>query len=123
MNELMTKVNDMKQVIIVRKDLSMRKGKMIAQGAHASLMAYLMTRPKYQTEWLESYGQAKICVGVDSIEELMDIYQKANYAMLKAAIVLDEGRTEFREPTYTAICIGPDFKEKIDPITGHLKLL
>jgi PTH2 family peptidyl-tRNA hydrolase len=28
---------DVKQVIIIRKDLNMRKGKMIAQGNHASM--------------------------------------------------------------------------------------
>ena len=30
-----------KQVIVMRKDLGMRKGKMIAQGAHASLRVLL----------------------------------------------------------------------------------
>jgi len=30
-----------KQVIVMRKDLNMRKGKMIAQGAHASLKVLL----------------------------------------------------------------------------------
>jgi PTH2 family peptidyl-tRNA hydrolase len=30
-----------KQVIVMRKDLGMRKGKMIAQGAHASLKVLL----------------------------------------------------------------------------------
>ena len=30
-----------KQVIVMRKDLNMRKGKMIAQGAHASMRVLL----------------------------------------------------------------------------------
>ena len=30
-----------KQVIVIRKDLNMRKGKMVAQGAHASMAAIL----------------------------------------------------------------------------------
>jgi PTH2 family peptidyl-tRNA hydrolase len=33
----MYKEDSPKQVIIIRKDLNMRKGKMIAQGAHASM--------------------------------------------------------------------------------------
>lgn len=32
---------DAKQVIVMRKDLGMRKGKMIAQGAHAAMKALL----------------------------------------------------------------------------------
>ena len=31
---------DVKQVIVIRKDLNMRKGKMIAQGAHASMAVF-----------------------------------------------------------------------------------
>ena len=34
---------DHKQVIVLRKDLNMRKGKMVAQGAHASMAALLGT--------------------------------------------------------------------------------
>lgn len=35
------KPRNVKQVIVMRKDLNMRKGKMIAQGAHASVDALL----------------------------------------------------------------------------------
>jgi len=31
---------EVKQVIVLRKDLQMRKGKMIAQGAHASMKVF-----------------------------------------------------------------------------------
>lgn len=30
----------LKQIIVMRNDLNMRKGKMIAQGAHASIVLY-----------------------------------------------------------------------------------
>ena len=120
-----------KQVIVMRNDLGMRKGKMIAQGAHASI-AFLTRRiqrqktPKFskpEQEWLDT-NFAKVCVRANSEEELLDIYQKAKDAMLEVHLVTDSGKTEFHgEPTKTCLAIGPDYSEKIDPITGDLVLL
>lgn len=126
-----------KQIIAVRKDLNMRKGKMIAQGAHAS-MGFLFelasssrdgdfrtTLPNGEDfiEWTES-GNAKIAVGVTSEEELLSLYEQAKDAKLPVYLVRDAGRTEFHgEPTYTALAIGPAKSEVLDPITGNLKLL
>ena len=120
-----------KQVIVMRNDLGMRKGKMIAQGAHASI-AFLTRRiqrqktPKFskpEQEWLET-SFAKVCVRANSEEELLDILQRAKDAMLEVHMVTDSGKTEFHgEPTNTCLAIGPDYSEKIDPITGDLTLL
>lgn len=126
---------------------SPRKGKMIAQGCHASI-AFLTRRiedlqmgvrtPKEKygdmnyrdylnitpaiLEWMnESF--AKICVRVDSEQELMEIFGKAKQAGLEVHLVTDSGKTEFKGPTKTCLAIGPDYEDKIDPITGHLKLL
>jgi len=116
----------LKQVICVRKDLNMRKGKMVAQGSHASLMSYTnsLTPKNYSIagEWLND-GQTKICVGVDSEQQLRDIYAEARLAGLPCSLVLDAGHTEFKEPTYTACAIGPADSDEIDKITGALKLL
>ena len=66
----------------------------------------------------------KACLGVDSEEELLDIYNKAQEAGLPVALITDSGLTEFKGvPTNTCMAIGPDRIEKIDAITGHLKLL
>lgn len=114
----------MKQIIVIRKDLNMRKGKMIAQGAHASLAATLqnLDHPNVK-KWL-SGSFTKIAVGVDSETELMNIYEKALNANLIAAIITDAGRTEFNGvPTKTCIAVGPATSEQLEPITGHLKLL
>jgi peptidyl-tRNA hydrolase, PTH2 family len=119
-----------KQVIVIRKDLNMRKGKMCAQAAHASLLAYLSAvdqplLPEYQDaqSWLKENKQTKICVGVESEQELFDIYSQAQKASLVCSLVLDAAHTEFDQPTYTAVCLGPASAERIDPITGLLKLL
>lgn len=112
-----------KQVIIIRKDLKMRKGKMIAQGAHASLGAICNIKSlEVFSDW-RSTGGTKICVSVDSLEELLELKREAEASNLPHYLVLDEGRTEFPEPTYTALAIGPAKVEDIDPITKDLKLL
>lgn len=111
-----------KLVIIMRKDLNMRKGKMIAQGAHAAVMIVLGINDSSLDEWLET-GQTKICVSVNSEAELLDVYQRAKDAGLFCSLVKDAGRTEFKEPTLTCCAIGPAEAEEIDKITGTLSLL
>lgn len=115
----------MKQVIIIRKDLKMRRGKEIVQGAHSSLKAYKNAeeiQSKYDFPgWLNGL-QKKICVTVQSEQELLDLYQKALSNGLPVGLVKDAGLTEFKEPTLTALAIGPADENEIDKITGHLKL-
>ena len=123
-----------KQVIVLRKDLNMRKGKMVAQGAHASMGAILkLARREADTlvipldariePWL--CGRfAKICASVSSEAELLELYERATAAGLVTSLIQDAGFTEFDGvATYTAIAIGPDRVEAIDPFTRHLPLL
>lgn len=129
-----------KQVIIIRKDLNMRKGKMIAQGSHASMAVVLNEIYKQRNEdivevqgswekgnpfhsWL-SGSFTKICVSVNSLEELLEIKKKADEAGLPNALIIDAGFTEFNGvPTETCMAIGPANADDIDLITGNLKLL
>ena len=123
-----------KQVIVMRHDLKMRRGKQIAQGAHAS-MSFLCRRlqnagsvslddfPEDQQACLRG-SFAKVCCRVDSEEALMEIYNKAVDAGLEVHLITDSGKTEFHgQPTRTCLAIGPADAEKIDPITGELELL
>ncbi|WP_106526720.1 aminoacyl-tRNA hydrolase [Chitinophaga niastensis] len=125
-----------KQVIVMRKDLNMRKGKMIAQGAHASI-AFLtrhatidghtlqtnLRNPEEVAEWMTK-GFTKICLSVDSEDDLDRIYQQAIEDGLNATLITDSGLTEFGGvPTKTCCAIGPNSNEEIDRITKDLKLL
>lgn len=120
---------NIKQVIVIRKDLNMRKGKMVAQGSHASI-AFLTRRLEneqpltpVQKLWLD-HSFAKICVSVDSEQELLDIQKQAQQQNIECHLVTDEGRTEFNgTPTHTCLALGPDYDYVIDPVTKHLKLL
>ena len=134
-----------KQVIVIRKDLNMRKGKMVAQGAHASVGAILNhAKTGWLSKLLNFFGVRvivldladpqmgpwldgrfkKITVYVSSEQELLDLHAKANAAGLIATKIVDSGLTEFNGvPTVTALAIGPDFEDKVDAITKHLPLL
>ena len=126
-----------KQVIVIRRDLRMRRGKEIAQGAHAS-MAWLRARvmpgltpegtvdhlefSSAERAWLEG-SLRKVTVKVGSEEELLAVYSKAVEASLAAHLITDRGLTEFGGvPTRTCLAIGPDYDDLIDPVTGDLEL-
>ncbi|RKX63744.1 MAG: aminoacyl-tRNA hydrolase [Tenericutes bacterium] len=124
-----------KQVIVMRTDLGMRKGKMVAQGAHASVKSvvkelvkdrkgeYTFHPNKAMEEWLSGVF-TKICVGVGSEEELEEVHDAAWLAGVPVCKIVDNGTTEFHGvPTLTCLAVGPDRAEKIDAITGGLKLL
>ncbi len=124
-----------KQVIVVRKDLNMRKGKIAAQAAHASMAAILnqatntgnslvidLTDQRLEP-WLTGRFK-KICVYVTSEEELLNLHNTAQAAGMISSLILDSGLTEFGGvKTYTTVAIGPDVEDKVNAITGHLPLL
>jgi len=111
-----------KQVIVVRKDLKMDKGKIAAQVAHASLEAYKKSDPKDVVEW-EAEGMKKVVAGVKDIKELMRIKERAKNMNLPYAVIRDAGKTQIRPGTVTSVGIGPAEEERIDRITKNLKLL
>lgn len=131
-----TIIMDVKQVIVVRKDLKMNKGKIAAQSCHASMKAILdrcnllenrvlyignMPEPMYQ--WLTGIF-TKVVLGIDSEEEMLELYNKALCLNLICSLITDAGLTVFNGvPTNTCIAIGPEESYKIDSITSHLKLL
>lgn len=123
-------MDKVKQVIVMRKDLNLSKGRLVAQGAHASIAFLTNLIQEYdgeplplsnaEKEWV--YGTFfKICVGVNDEKELFDMGSKAVNEGLNVKYIQETGG--FDEPTFTCLAIGPDYSSKIDPITGHLKLL
>lgn len=127
-----------KQVIVIRKDLNMRKGKIAAQAAHASMKALLdlgkvsgsgdkkcISIPLTADiePWVTGNFK-KVCVSVDSEKELLDIFRLSKKKGIVCSLIQDAGLTEFGGvPTYTAVAVGPGTEESINDITGKLKLL
>jgi len=126
--------NNTKQVIVIRKDLKMRKGKMVAQGAHASMKVFFdiglvtdgmltIDLDEAMQEWVGGLF-TKICVSVNSEEELLEIYATAQSIGLPCSLIQDAGLTEFNGvATYTAVAIGPARNEEVDEVTKALPLL
>ena len=141
-----------KQMIVMRRDLKMRKGKIAAQAGHACVEATLMALAREGrldevrvlrdedgapsgvaldppesahtplSDWFDA-GVAKVCVYVDSEEELLDLAAKGRELGFIVALIRDAGFTEFHgEPTYTCLAFEPLSAEEIDPLTGKLPL-
>lgn len=127
-----------KQVILVRKDLKMRKGKLAAQVAHASMGVILEMFKNHDIvagkdklycdsgathEWLNG-SFTKICLAVDDLDELTYYRDLADDSAIPNYTITDNGKTCFNnQPTITCCAIGPDWDFEIDSITEHLKLL
>ena len=141
-----------KQMIVMRRDLKMRKGKIAAQAGHACVEAVLMALAREHrldqvrlataedgsptwvyldsdgtphtalSDWFDA-GVAKVCVYVDSEEALLDIADQGRERGFAVALIRDAGLTEFHgEATYTCLAFEPLRAEDIDPITGGLPL-
>lgn len=125
---------NVKQVIVIRRDLKMRRGKEIAQGSHASMMFLsLMVQQRLLDGERTQLSQAqqawitgrftKVCVQVPDEAALLAVAEEARKAGLECHVVTDAGLTEFGGvPTNTCLAIGPDEVDKIDMVTGKLKL-
>ena len=111
-----------KQVIIIRQDLKLPKGKAAAQAAHASVKA-VMNSDKQKVQAWDEEGMAKIVLKTENEKSLLKLLQEAKDQGIKTAMITDAGKTVVAPGTKTCIAIGPDEEEKIDEITGSLKLI
>ncbi len=110
----------MKQVIVVRSDLKLGKGKLAGQVAHAAISA--AEKSKWKKDWM-TLGQKKTVLKCANLEELLSIYEQAKRSNLPAELISDAGKTQIPAGTTTCAGIGPAPEELIDKITGNLKLL
>ena len=111
-----------KMVVLIRADLKMSRGKMAAQCSHAAVEATLKSDKEKVKEWKKD-GMKKVVLKVESEKELLMYNQMAKDSGLITSLITDAGKTFFKEPTRTCLAIGPDKDEKIDKITGKLKLI
>ena len=114
----------LKQVIIVRADLGMGKGKIAAQCSHAAVEALertLMEKPEWARKWKQE-GQTKVVLKVNSEQELLE-WKKTLGKKFPVALIMDAGQTQVEKGTITALGIGPAPEKEIDSYTQKLKLL
>lgn len=121
----LTQEFNFKQVIAVRVDLRMGKGKLAVQVAHAAISASEEARMR-RPEWLQAWlceGQAKVVVKVTDLGELMKLKSEAARQRLPHSLVTDRGLTQLPPNTTTCLGIGPAPSIDIDELTGALQLL
>jgi PTH2 family peptidyl-tRNA hydrolase len=124
----MKSINDtdgLKQVIVVRSDLKLPKGKLAAQVSHASVetvLKLLKKDPGLVKDWHDS-GMKKIALKVDGLKELLMLKEQAARAGLMTALITDAGHTVVEPGTVTCLGIGPAKEDEVDRITGMLKML
>ena len=117
-------MGSIKQVIVVRTDLGMGKGKIAAQVGHACVLAAENVR-KSHPDWFDEWwlGQEKIVVKVENLKELEEIKKHAIDLNVPWSEVTDAGHTQIAPGTTTCISLGPAPENLLDKITGNLKLL
>ena len=114
-----------KQVIVMRNDLKMRRGKIAAQAGHAAVSAAEEAR-KNCSGWWKAWiteGQCKIVVRAESEQGLLELEEKAKKSKLPSTLIIDRGLTEILPGTITCLAIGPAPSVQIDAVTGQLPLL
>jgi len=114
-----------KQVIVMRNDLKMSKGKIAAQAGHAAVSAAEEARKKC-SDWWKAWiaeGQCKIAVRAESEQALLELERKAKSSKLPTALIIDRGLTELPPSSITCLGIGPAPSVQVDAITGKLPLL
>ena len=111
-----------KQVIIVRSDLKMSKGKIAAQVAHAAVGAMRKSR-KFDVESWNAEGGKKVVLKVGSLRKLNSVQRKAKASRIPHFLVRDAGLTQIKKGTTTCLGIGPVREDKLNDLIKDLKLL
>lgn len=110
-----------KLAVVARRDLQMSAGKLAAQVGHAVHDA-VMGCPKAKLESWEDDGSMIVVLQADSEAELKELQSAATRLKLQSFDVQDEGLTEVEDETFTVLAIGPDASNRVDMVTGTLKL-
>ena len=113
--------DELKQVILIRKDLKLPAGKAAAQAAHAAVEAVLKSDSLIVKKWRYN-GAKKVTLKVEDVEGIYEHTRIAENEGLVTAIITDAGKTVIAPGTVTCCAIGPADEKILDKITGNLKM-
>jgi PTH2 family peptidyl-tRNA hydrolase len=111
--------------IVLRLDLGMSTGKLIAQAAHAAVGASELGKKENHKAWRNwrDEGAKKVALEAESLEELEELQSKADDLDIVNLLIQDAGHTEVPAGTITALGLGPDRSDLLDKVTGSLPLI
>ena len=114
-----------KMCIVLRLDLGMSTGKLIAQAAHAAVGASELGKKENHKAWRRwrDEGAKKVALEAESLEEIEELAEKANKLDIVNILIQDAGHTEVPPGTVTALGLGPDRSDLLDKVTGSLPLI
>lgn len=114
-----------KMCIVMRTDLKMSVGKMIAQACHAAVDVSEKSKQENHSGWRKwrDEGAKKVALYVESQEELEELAEKADKLNIVYSLIQDRGLTEVLPGSITSLGLGPDRNDKMDKVTGNLPLL
>ena len=114
-----------KMCIVLRMDLNMSTGKLIAQAAHAAVGASELGKKENHKAWRRwrDEGAKKVALEAESLEEIEELAEKANKLDIVNILIQDAGHTEVPPGTVTALGLGPDRSDLLDKVTGSLPLI
>lgn len=118
--------DELRIYVVIRRDIGeqISKAKFGVQCAHAALTTWALCvkrDPDRAWTYME-VAQAKIVLQVDGEAELRELHEKARIAGYDAALITDAGRTEFDQPTTTAVAIGPIWFKREGTLVKRLRL-
>lgn len=114
-----------KMCIVLRLDLGMSTGKLIAQASHAAVGASELGKKENHKAWVRwrDEGGKKVALEAESLEEIQELIAKADELDVVRVVIQDAGLTEVPPGTVTALGLGPDRADVIDKVTGSLPLI
>lgn len=120
----MTNEFGFKQVLVVRLDLDMGRGKAAVQCAHAAVSAAEEARA-HEHSWWKSWmeeGQLKVAVKVPDLDSVLDLEKRGRSKGIPVHLVRDRGLTQVPPGTVTCLGLGPAPADMVDSLTGDLAL-
>lgn len=108
----------------INRGLGMTPGKIAAQAQHAAVEAYRISDPNLLADWYLGGHYCKLVMIADDDVHLFTIQRYIEERGFKTKVIIDEGRTEIRPLSVTAL--GVEVVDRDDPHTaatfGEFKL-
>ena len=127
-------MRNVKQVIVIRKDLRLRKNKLVSLAIRATMQFILdnneSDRPdelqvklsQQEVYWLKNSFDNDILV-VNSQDALSDIILKAELNGINVYSIFEKSKKSDEGPQLICAAFGPDEEDQISQVVGNLKTM